>query len=175
MKWLQKQVNKSENFDQAIAVGIAIGIVLGIAINIYQTSSVVMVERVYAEEAEVVVPVEVMVKVTYTTERVEEIFKEAARKYGVSEEKILTTMRCESRGGISDIQSEHLYSFSNPAKGIYIGEREMSHGASQIHLPDHPHVTLEQANDPYFAAEFMAKAFAEGHAYWWTCYRINYM
>lgn len=76
MSWLKKQVNKSENFDQAIAVGIAIGIVLGIAINLYQTSSVVMVERVYAEEAEVVVPVEVMVEVVYSTEDIERKIRE---------------------------------------------------------------------------------------------------
>lgn len=73
MSWLKKQVNKSKNFDQAIAVGLAGGILMGIFINVYHSSSV---EIVYAKEAEVVVPVEVMVEVVYTTEDIERKIRE---------------------------------------------------------------------------------------------------
>lgn len=133
----------------------------------------------YARADEIVIqeepkPQEVKIEVTFSKERVEEIYKEAAKKHGVSEHKMLVTMRCESFGGVYNIQSQHRYSFSDPARGIFIGEQEMSFGPSQIHLPDHPHVTREQAEDPYFAAEFMAKAFASGKASWWTCYRMNF-
>ena len=133
-----------------------------------------MVETAQAEEV-IVVPEVVQIGVTYTTDRVNEIYKEAAQRYGVSESQMLTTMRCESHGGVHDIQSMQRYKFSDPKRGIYAGEQEKSFGASQIHLPDHPNVTKEQAIDPYFAAEFMAKAFAQGKQSWWTCWRDNYL
>lgn len=52
------------------------------------------------------------------------------------------------------------------------GVREDSWGNSQIHLPDHPEVTKKQAQDPFFAANFMAKSISEGHIGWWSCARI---
>jgi len=35
------------------------------------------------------------------------------------------------------------------------GIQEESYGLSQIHLPNHPHITKEQALDPYFALRFI--------------------
>lgn len=75
------------------------------------------------------------------------------------------------------------YNVSGPlmAKVIYcesgnnpnaVGDNGTSFGLSQIHLPAHPHVTVEQAKDIRFATEFMAKAFANGDEWMWTCYRI---
>ena len=152
------------------------GILLGIAIDAVRPDDEHYTYVKQAIAAEVVPePQVVQIEVAYSIEQVNEIYRETARKYGVSENQMLTTMRCESRGGVYNIQSEHRYTFSDSARGIYAGEQEKSHGASQIHLPDHPNVTREEAIDPYFAAEFMAKAFKEGHAHWWTCWRNNYM
>lgn len=52
--------------------------------------------------------------------------------------------------------------------------REDSWGCAQIHLPDHPTVTREQALDPTFAVSFAAKHFASGDMWMWTEYRKLY-
>lgn len=135
MTWLKKQVNKSENFDQAIAVGIAIGIVLGIAINIYQTSSVVMVERVYAEEAEVVAPVEVLVEVVYTEEDIIRKIKEA---FPEEPNTAVAIAKCES-GLVPDIQSQHTLSYG----------QERSYGLFQIHSPVWHYRAIELGYEDY--------------------------
>lgn len=170
MKWWRVKNLTREVIGGAAMVGILTGI--GVHLN----GETYLIEYAKAEKVVSVEPIEVEVKleVHYSIEKVQEIYKEAAARYGVSESKMLVTMRCESRGGVYNIQSEHKYTFSDPVRGIYFGGREMSYGPSQIHLPDHPYVTYEQAIDPYFAADFMAKAFASGNANWWTCYRMNY-
>lgn len=95
---------------------------------------------------------------------------------------MLRTIECEapkSRVGDTIVyhpagQSQLRYTFSDPERGIYEGGIERSFGISQIHLPDHPHVSKAQAQDPDFSVEFMAKAFKEGNQSWWTCYRKLY-
>lgn len=76
------------------------------------------------------------------------------------------TIKCESNASTTR-QSEHL----DPTGP---NGREDSWGLVQIHLPSHPTITREQAIDPDFAIDFMAKHFAKGEAVrdqMWTCYK----
>lgn len=75
---------------------------------------------------------------------------------------------CES-GWNHTIQSNHVYTERNVPKGYKIGDREQSFGLVQIHLPAHPSITKEQAKDPEFALEFLAKNIAAGKSSMWTC------
>ena len=80
-----------------------------------------------------------------------------ANQYQVSAEIMLSTMRCESK-----------------LKTNAVGDNGESFGISQINLPSHPEVTKEQAQNPVFASEFMAKEYSRGNAKIWTCYRLIY-
>jgi len=78
-----------------------------------------------------------------------------ADKYDVSSSTMTAVIKCES-------------SFNPNA----IGDGGTSFGLAQIHLPAHPLVTREQANDPDFAIEFMAKEMSLGNSWKWTCYKM---
>lgn len=54
------------------------------------------------------------------------------------------------------------------------GGRENSWGTVQIHLPDHPEITKEQAQDPAFAIPWAVHQFATGHANMWSCWKSLY-
>lgn len=151
---------------------LAVGIILYDQVNILVQNSVV----VYAAETEETKEGKVVlieVEIDWTPERIKKEVWDAAARYNTFPEKMWNVMLCENRDLIIDQQSLHIYSFSDPSRGIYKGNREMSYGLAQIHLPDH-NVTHDQAIDPKFAIDFMAKHFAEGHASWWTCYRKIY-
>ena len=49
---------------------------------------------------------------------------------------------------------------------------EDSWGVCQIHLPDHPDITKEEALDPVFCVNWTIEQFKKGHADWWTGYRL---
>lgn len=149
--------------------GVCLGLVLDVELHRDRT----VVYAATSTEEVVVEPREVLigVHIDWTPERIKQEYQEAAKRHGVSFDLMWATVMCENRKLDVDIQSEHLYRYSDPARGIVKGEQEQSYGISQIHLPDHPTVTYEQAIDPAFSAEFMAKAFAAGKASWWTCYR----
>lgn len=87
-----------------------------------------------------------------------------ADKYSVNEDHFRKTIYCES-GASSTIQSAVVNA---------TGEREASYGIAQIHMLSHPNITIEQAKDVDFSLDFMAKAFATGHADMWTCWRKMY-
>lgn len=57
-----------------------------------------------------------------------------------------------------------------PHKGQPNG-RENSWGLAQIYLPAHQDVTREQALDPRFALQWMAKEFSKGNQHLWSCAR----
>jgi hypothetical protein len=76
---------------------------------------------------------------------------------------------CES-GWNYTVQSNHKYHPGNTPKGLSPGMREQSYGLVQIHLPAHPHISKEQATDPEFAVDFLAKNIAAGRASMWSCY-----
>ena len=84
--------------------------------------------------------------------------------YRVSDEKMWNTLKCENRDLIFDLQSQIV---SN-------GKQEQSYGISQIHLPSHPDIKKEQATNPEFAVNFMAKSFSKGEQKKWSCYRLLY-
>lgn len=98
----------------------------------------------------------------YTGQQVADLVKVYAKQYGVSQDKMINTIKCESQ-------------YRNVQSGIYQnGIREDSWGIVQIHLPSNTGITKAQALDPYFAVEFMAKSFSQGYASRWTCYRTLY-
>jgi len=113
---------------------------------------------VYAQEE---TPTEVLieVRISWTLDRILEEIDNTAIQYGVSASEMRRVIKCESNFDPT-IQSQHILSYG----------REMSFGLVQIHIPAHPHVTIEQALDPAFAIDFMAKAFSQGKHSMWTCY-----
>ncbi len=107
---------------------------------------------------------------TSTPPTVQELVKKYATKYNVSSVRMMETIRCENRDLNPKLQSGMRYKFSDPKRGIRIGDRERSFGLVQIHLPDHPEITYEQATNAEFSIEFMAKKFAQGRQGEWYCY-----
>lgn len=95
------------------------------------------------------------------------LIQKDAAKYGVSATKLYTTLQCESMGFTAFGQS------LIPKAGGPNG-REDSWGLAQIHLPDHPAITRQEAMDPAWAIDWAAQEFALGNAHWWTCYRLNF-
>ena len=89
---------------------------------------------------------------------------------GLGVQEFLSVVNCESRFNPT-VQSEHRYNFNDPSRGIKAGEREQSFGLSQIHIPDHD-VTIEQAQNPVFALNYMADLWEEGKQGLWSCYRM---
>lgn len=152
-----------------VGTGLAAGIVTGIGLDIwYQNSSQPIVYTAEAHEPE---PREIIIetKIDWTPERIKQEYQTQAEKYGVSFEQMWNTVSlCEN---IS--LDPHLQSWHPDPTGP--NGRENSWGLSQIHLDYHPSVTREQAQDPQFAAEFMAKKFSQGQANLWTCWREIYL
>lgn len=93
-----------------------------------------------------------------------------ADKYNVSFDKMYRVVECETAGTFNpQIQSQVKYNFSSPQRGIVKGEQEKSYGLSQIHLPDHPSVSLRQATDIDFSLNFLAENLSKGKDRWWSC------
>lgn len=95
-----------------------------------------------------------------------EYYLSLVEKYAIEYNVSATTMKkvisCENNTWDPKRQSDIINSK---------GERENSWGLSQIHLPSHPHISREQAQDPEFSIEFMAKAFSKGQQTKWSCYK----
>lgn len=53
-------------------------------------------------------------------------------------------------------------------------QKEYSVGLVQINRMAHPNITLEQAKDPIFATEFLAKNLKKGKGQMWSCYQKYY-
>lgn len=94
---------------------------------------------------------------------------DVAERHGLDPRLFASVVACESNFDPT-IQSMHLYNFNDPERGIVAGERELSYGISQISLPHHPHITIDQALDPVFSLNYMADLWVEGKAHYWTCY-----
>lgn len=90
------------------------------------------------------------------------LINQKAEEYNVSADLMTKIISCESNF-IENVQSRHLYKD---------GTREQSYGLVQIHLPAHPYVTYEQAIDPEFAVDFLAKNLSQNKGSMWTCYRL---
>lgn len=95
--------------------------------------------------------------------------------YGVDRDFLEMMVNCETAGTFDPkIQSGYHYKFSDPKRGIAIGDREKSYGLAQISLPHHPEVSYEEAIDPDFALNFLAKNLSEGKGWLWSCHPVNY-
>lgn len=105
--------------------------------------------------------VQIRVVVNWTRERIDKEIESKAKEYGVSAALMHKIIACESNYDI-DAQSHHMLSYG----------REESYGLVQIHLPSHPTITYEQAIDPAFSIDFLAKNIAKGKARLWSCYRM---
>lgn len=77
-----------------------------------------------------------------------------AAKYGVNRDHLYKTLECESN---FDIDAR--------------GDDGLARGVAQIRSDYHQEISDEQADDPAFAIDFMAKAFAQGKASEWSCWR----
>ena len=100
-----------------------------------------------------------------------ELVRIKGEEYGVSVPLMEQIITCESNWNTT-LQSRHRYTKDRPREGVKKGERELSFGLVQIHLPAHPNITKEQATDPEFAIDFLAKNIAKGKASMWTCYKL---
>lgn len=89
-----------------------------------------------------------------------------ADEYNVSATTMRRVIDCENTQWDEKKQSEIINKH---------GVREDSWGLSQIHLPSHPHITKEQAQDAVFSIEFMAQEFANGKQTKWSCYKKLYL
>ena len=76
-----------------------------------------------------------------------------SNQYGVSVSRMNKIIRCESG--------------YNPQAHNPNGEN--SWGLVQINLKAHKNITIEQATDPDYAINYLAKNLAEGRGSMWTC------
>ena len=104
-------------------------------------------------------------KIVYSVENAELIVRAYAVKWGVSGNEMWETTKCENGSLDPTAQSGHR---------LKDGTYEDSWGNSQINLYWHPEVTKEQAQDPFFSADFMGRQFAAGKQSEWTCWRQLY-
>lgn len=51
------------------------------------------------------------------------------------------------------------------------GDHGKSHGLVQIYAPAHPDISLEKAENPYFAISYLVSELKQGHGNQWTCWR----
>lgn len=90
-----------------------------------------------------------------------EMAAQTASEYHLDLKKFDGTIQCES-GWNPTVQS----AYKTPSN-----ELEDSWGLVQINLEENPTVTKQEALDPEFALQFMAKEWVDGNASHWTAYR----
>ncbi len=90
-----------------------------------------------------------------------------------TKEEIITLigLYAEEYGVDRDVM-EQVVSHESSYKTTAVGDNGYSHGLAQIHLPSHPTITKEQAQDPHFALTFLAKNLKAGKGRMWTAYRL---
>lgn len=124
------------------------------------------------EEVKIIKPipkVQVVKKITGNEEYVTELVEIYSKKYNVSKSELMRTIRNENDTFTCDRQSGLKYKAGN-RWGFPAGTTEKSYGVAQIHLPDHPTVTIEQAKSCDFSVEFMASEFSKGKQRQWMGY-----
>lgn len=87
---------------------------------------------------------------------ISDLIAQSADKYNVSEKTMHQVVKCES-----------MY---NPNA---VGDGGKSFGLVQIYLPSNPTVTKEEALNPNYAIDFLAKGLSKGQGSKWTCFRIT--
>jgi len=101
---------------------------------------------------------------------VQELVAKYSVEYKVSAKIMMAVIKCENTELDPDLQSRLKYKKNN-RWGKPAGSYEQSYGLVQIHLPDNPDVSYEEATDPEFAIEFLAQKLKTGRGGMWTCYR----
>lgn len=139
----------------AIIISIAGSICLDAFIQNHQPVVIVNTAQAQVSEQVEEKPVIIEVKINWTKERIDRLIEEKAKEYGTSATTLKRIVACES-GYVTDIQSYKILKYG----------REKSFGLVQIHLPDHPNITKEQAIDPAFAINYLAKHYAQGTDKW---------
>ena len=95
----------------------------------------------------------------YTKQEMVRIATETALRYGLNVEKFLKVVGCESDN------------WKQKARGDYRNGVPTSFGLAQFHHPVRDWgMTIEQADDPVYALERMAKAWSQGKQGKWSCY-----
>lgn len=92
----------------------------------------------------------------WTAPEIQSLAHAEAIKYGLNPTRFDAVIECES-GWNKDA----------------IGDHGTSYGLVQIHLPDHPEISIAQATDPGFAIDWAAKMWRDGHAHDWSCYAMT--
>lgn len=87
----------------------------------------------------------------------QELIRQKALKYNVEASTIAKVIDCESGGD-----------------RYAVGDFGHSRGLVQIHNLYHPTITDEQAFDPDFSVDFLAKNLSAGKGSLWTCWRNNF-
>lgn len=135
-------------------------------LNLATTSNATILSPLIAHAQEIVIPQTVPDKIGFY-----------AQKYGIRYEDLYDTIQGESFGSTT-LQSYARYTIDHPEWGVKKGDRELSFGLCQIHLPAHPDISKAQANDPDFCLEWMAKQFSKGAvrdgACMWTVYALKH-
>ena len=122
-----------------------------------------MLSNVNAAQAPVVVAKTVQNPVT----NVDNLVYKYAEQYNVSPTLMFKIINCENVDRVPTLQSRIRYTRDHQEWGVKAGDRELSYGLVQIHLPSHPTVTYEQAIDPEFSIHFLAKGLVDGVS--WSC------
>ena len=95
-------------------------------------------------------------KVVYTSAQnatIDDIIAYNSSKYDVPARELIHIINCESGGK----RSAH-----------HLSPKEDSWGVVQINLKAHPNITKQQATDPNFSVDYLAKNIKR-HKSWWTC------
>ena len=112
------------------------------------------IDIVYAEEKiEESSQEEVILEVAWTEERIKQKIDEVAEQYNVNPQVMHKVIKCESS--------------YNPNA---LGDGGKSRGLVQIHS-DYHDVSDEDAYNPQYAIEFLARMLSQGKGNLWTCYR----
>lgn len=94
-----------------------------------------------------------------------------AQEYHVNPLVVRDIMDCENAARDPLLQSNLHYTKDHPEWGVKRGDRELSFGLVQIHLPSHKNVTYEQATDIDFSIKFLVSNLADGRGSMWSCYK----
>lgn len=94
---------------------------------------------------------------------IDQLITLSSTKEGINREHFYKTLECES-AGFTDVAIQSYVPDPTGPNG-----REDSWGLAQIHLPDHPDVSREMAQNPSFAIPYAAHLFKENPHYF-HCY-----
>jgi len=161
-------MSKKHTKTRLVWLTIAIGLVLAPLIAVAYTPDM-MGEDFIAEieEEEVVISTEESNK---SVGNYDHLFRNYAEQYGVSYQLVRAISMCENTMQDKDLQAQLYYNFTRAELGIYEGEQEASYGLAMINIHYNPTISIENASDPDFAIEFLAKNLSNGNKSWWSCY-----